>query len=114
MYICPAAGVCSNNFSPIDGRRDEVLRVEGSIRAEAAVSRGQEPAVLAPGERGPVLRVGAAVHGRAAVDLHHGRCVSQQHPSYPCSPPVSYCLQLVLLLLMNRGMLFFFCCAAVD
>ena len=108
MYICPAAGVCSNNFSPIDGRRDEVLRVEGSIRAEAAVSRGQEPAVLAPGERGPVLRVGAAVHGRAAVDLHHGRRVSQQHPSYPCSPPVSYCLQLVLLLLMNRGMLFFF------
>jgi len=72
-------------FSPIDGRRDEVLRAEGSIRAEAAVSRGQEPAVLAPGdERRPVLRDGAAVHRRAAVDLHHGRRVSQQqHSSYP-------------------------------
>jgi len=79
----PAAGGCSNKinrrlcFSPIDGRRDEVLRVEGSIRAEAAVSREPAPAVLAPGERGPVLRVGAAVHRRVAVDLRHGRRVSQ-------------------------------------
>ena len=67
-------------FSPIDGRRDEVLRAEGSIRAEAAVSRGQAPG----DERGPVLRVGAAVQRRAAVDRHRGRRVSQQqHSSYP-------------------------------
>lgn len=43
--------------------------------AVAGVARGRGPAVLAPGERRPLLR---AVHRRAAVDLHHGRRVSQQ------------------------------------
>jgi len=52
--------------------------------AVAGVARGWGPSVLAPGERGPVLRDGAAVHRRAAVELHHGRRVSrQQHSSYP-------------------------------
>jgi len=61
-------------FSDRDGHRDEVLRVEGRLRLALAVVRG--PAVLAPGERRPVLRDGAAVQRRAPVELRHGRRVS--------------------------------------